>query len=367
MPCQLRVRRQRAFTLVELLVVIAIIGILVALLLPAIQAAREAARRIQCANNLKNLALAMLTHHDTVRHFPAPVTMPADTTYEPLVDNRLFSNWALEILPQLEQQALFDQFQIDPLTRLYSSKNPDINRAGRETELSVMLCPSDAGSGNPFQGKRNDGNWARGNYAINGFQFWPSSGPIRAMRGEDSNHPASPYIDFNIGMGGVTEPVMSLSRIQDGATNTIMLAELRIGLSPNDRRGVWAMGMCGSNFHCRHATLPINSCGGFDDDVYGVGDFYDEVGQGTLAAECMLPDRAVDRSGQSVVRSLHPGGAQVAMADGSVHFLSDFIDAGQVSGGAFIGEDPNDIRPENFRAWQRLNMSSDGFIVDRQE
>jgi len=153
------------------------------------------------------------------------------------------------------------------------------------------------------------------NYAINGFQFWPSSGPIRAMRGEDPNHPASQYIDFNIGMGGVTRPVMSLHKIQDGATNTIMLAELWTGLSPNDRRGVWAMGMCGSNFHCLHAALPINSCGGFDDDVYGVGEIYS--------------------------------------------------DAGNVSGGAFIGEDPNDIRPENFRAWQRLTVSSDGYALDK--
>lgn len=362
-----RIRRQHGFTLVELLVVIAIIGILVALLLPAIQAAREAARRIQCSNNLKNLALGMLVHHDSVGHFPAPITMPPGTTYEPLLDNRLFSNWAIEILPQIEQQALFDQFQIDPLTRLYDRNNPDINRTGRETELSVMLCPSDTGGGNPFQGKRNDGHWARGNYAINGFQFWPSSGPIRAMRGDDSSNPASRYIDFNIGMGGVTRPVMSLRNIQDGATNTIMLAELRTGLSPNDRRGVWAMGMCGSNFHCRHAVLPINSCGGFDDDVYDVDEIYQDVGEGTLASECMLPDRGVDRSGQSVVRSLHPGGAQVAMADGSVHFLSDFIDAGNVSGGAYIGVDPNDIRPENFRVWQRLNVSSDGFTVEQRE
>lgn len=334
MPCNLRVRRQRGFTLVELLVVIAIIGVLVALLLPAVQAAREAARRIQCSNNLRNLALAMLVHHDAMGHFPAPVTMPPGTNYEPMVDNRLFSNWAIEILPQLEQQNLFDLFQIDAKTRLYSSKNPDINRVGRETELSVMLCPSDTGSGNPFQGKRGDGNWARGNYGINGFQFWPNSGLIRAMRGDDPSGAASSYIDFNIGMGGVTEPVMSLAKIQDGASNTIMLAELRVGLSANDRRGVWAMGMCGSNFHCRHAALPVNSCGGYDDDVYDVANIYEDVGQSTLAMECMLPDRGVDRSGQSVVRSLHPGGAHVAMADGSVHFLSDFIDAGDISGGA---------------------------------
>jgi len=367
MPCHTRIRPPQAFTLVELLVVIAIIGVLVALLLPAVQAAREAARRIQCANNMKNLGLAMLVHHDVVKHFPAPLTMPPDTNYTPLADNRLFSNWAIEILPQLEQQNVFDLFQIDSATRLYAANNPDVNREGRETELSVMLCPSDTGSGSPFRGRRDDGNWARGNYGINGFQYWPSTGPISIMKGEVPDDPLSQYIDYNIGMGGVSEPLMSLRKIQDGSTNTIMLAELRTGVSPNDRRGVWAMGMCGSNFHCRHASLPINSCGGSDDDVYDVSNIYDDVGEGTLALECMQPDKNVDASGQSVVRSLHPGGAHVAMADGSVQFLSDFLDAGQISGGGLIGTDPADILPENFRLWQRLNISSDGFLSSLEE
>ena len=98
------------FTLVELLVVIAIIGILVALLLPAIQAAREAARRSSCTNNLKNLGLAVLNHHDAMKHFPVSMglatvdTVPAGTT-QPSV------GWTVNVLPQLEEQALFDQFK----------------------------------------------------------------------------------------------------------------------------------------------------------------------------------------------------------------------------------------------------------------
>src|SRR4051794_706762 len=100
--------RRRAFTLVELLVVIAIIGILVALLLPAIQAAREAARRSSCSNNLKNLGLAALNHHDVMKHFP--VSYGAAYAGEAPVPQS-GAGWILNMLPQLEETTLYDQFK----------------------------------------------------------------------------------------------------------------------------------------------------------------------------------------------------------------------------------------------------------------
>src|SRR3954447_24167808 len=104
----------KGFTLVELLVVIAIIGILVALLLPAIQAAREAARRTGCSNNLKNLGLAALNHHDAQRHFPVNMGIARDAPYNleaPAGVDQPGVGWILNMLPQLEEQPLFDQFK----------------------------------------------------------------------------------------------------------------------------------------------------------------------------------------------------------------------------------------------------------------
>lgn len=363
-PVSRRTGTLAAFTLVELLVVIAIIGVLVALLLPAVQAAREAARRTGCANNLRNLALAVLNHHDSRGHFPVPTQTRPDSNDEILNDNRLFSNWAIETLPYLELQSLYDQFQISREGSTLKRLTHADNQPARSTELPIMLCPSDQGRGQPFTGGSFPGSsWARGNYGLNGFQFWPNRFLAAAMRGDDGAHAGAQWVDFNIGMGGINGPVMRAARIQDGVSNTIMLAELRVGLSPRDRRGVWAMGMCGSNFHCRHAGLPVNSCGGFDDDVFGVDEIYEDVGAGSLAAECMQPDSGVNASGQSVVRSLHPGGAYAALADGSVHFISDFIDAGRLSIGAYIGADADDTAPEVFGVWPRLNVASDGFTA----
>ena len=113
-----RRRASGGFTLVELLVVIAIIGILVALLLPAVQAAREAARRSSCSNNLKNLGLAVLSHHDAHKHFPTSEGYYGNPQEEANVKAQLAAGhtlsgrgWILSTLPQLEEQPLYDRFR----------------------------------------------------------------------------------------------------------------------------------------------------------------------------------------------------------------------------------------------------------------
>ena len=86
---------------------------------------------------------------------------------------------------------------------------------------------------------------------------------------------------------GDNRQVLNFNKITDGSTKTIMLAEMRVGVGPRDRRGVWAMGMCGSNMHCRHAGYPINDCAGYNDDIYKPDEILADVG-GMPAASCRM-------------------------------------------------------------------------------
>jgi len=131
--------RRRAFTLVELLVVIAIIGILIALLLPAIQAARETARRLQCENNLKQIGLALHNYHDIRKKFP-PGYQSLVGRGGPDDDKGPGWGWAALILPHLEQSTIYDQINFD------RSITDPANAAARMTSLPDFLCPSDVGN-----------------------------------------------------------------------------------------------------------------------------------------------------------------------------------------------------------------------------
>lgn len=126
------------------------------------------------------------------------------------------------------------------------------------------------------------------------------------------------------------------------------------------------MGMCGSNFHCRHAAYGPNDCGGYNDDIYKYDEIIADVPRDTLLADCMSPDPSVQASGQSVVRSVHPGGANCAMADGSVRLIGDFVDAGSALTllGAYIGEVATDTSSQSLRTWQRLLISRDGYAIE---
>jgi prepilin-type N-terminal cleavage/methylation domain-containing protein len=377
-------RKRGAFTLVELLVVIAIIGILVALLLPAIQAAREAARRSECQNNLKNLGIALQNYHDTYQKFPMAVQTeplddpnnPTETIFIASRGEKLYYNWAIMVLPFMEEQSLYDSFVLrradtkrlqslntnNISTAARGSAPPDANLVGRTREVSVMLCPTDDGRGRPYDGgSASGGLWARGNYGLNG-----GMGLVVANREIwAKKHGPDPVTGGTVfcgrGVAGV-DVGASIATIPDGTSHTIALAELRAGVSPRDRRGVWAMQMVGSNILMQHGSnfgLGPNDCSPGTDDIRDNGAVIADVGEANLRADCMLPfaSSSWDVSVQVSARSKHVGGIYVGMADSSVQFISDFVDAGQQIEGLTCVE-------ERFGIWQRLNCPDDNYVID---
>ena len=271
-----------AFTLVELLVVIAIIGVLVALLLPAVQAAREAARRTQCANNLKQLSLAVHNYHDTFLVFP-PQMLNIST------NNDRRWGWGAVTLPFAEQSALHDQLrpngggQIPVATTLYSGV------ALLRQKVALHSCPSDSAS-----------------FPIN--QFHPS---VAASNNPDNWYAKSNYVCNQQVMkyrAGFEGECFRIATVTDGTTNTLLIGERRLNVPAHIRYPgaiVWGTAQgTGDSANVFHAAHPINTrsnCNDFDAD-----------GNDTTRT-------------RFAASSAHPGGAQFAMTDGSVRFVSQNI------------------------------------------
>lgn len=283
------------FTLVELLVVIAIIGVLVALLLPAVQSAREAARRSQCQNNLKQLGLGLHMHHDTYKKFPVGFNEPA--TGLPAGDYHE-ATWAYFILPFIEQQALYDlAVRTD---RFGSTPGPNLQKLFSAV-IPTMLCPSDV------EGELVGGsNRARGNYVANN-----GIGPLGSERS------ASPVTR---GANGVfiANRALGMRDLIDGSSNTAVMSELlKVPGTPGtkfDYRGVLHYPE-GPFYH--HNRTPNTNIA---DEIRN--NFCIDIDRapcnGTYSA---FNTRAMILS----ARSLHPGGVHVLLGDGSVRFVSDTI------------------------------------------
>lgn len=341
-----RYNQRSAFTLVELLVVIAIIGILVALLLPAVQSAREAARKTQCLNNLKQLALALHTYHESQKGLPPGAQLAANEN--PETSNKFVQNWVITLLPQMEQQGLRDSFNLKQPIAHADNARP------RSVALASMICPSDAGAHNiKFDGGTNLGqDWARGNYASNACLGFQSTG-FRPCWGKGADRWTG---DLYRGvMGGNAS--LSLEEVTDGTTNVIMLSEVRAGLNAADRRGVWALGTPGASTLWGHASddaIGPNDPRGYSDNIAGCVELTEAAGgESVTILEKMACCLGCSNS-QAGPRSRHLGGVYVAMCDASGRFISDNVEAG----GTW------DIELNAFLTWQRLNASGDGLPID---
>ncbi len=225
--------RRLGFTLVELLVVVAIIGILVALLLPAVQAAREAARRTQCMNNLKQIGLGVHNYHDTHGTFP-PGGVHTDPSGQGATNSR-FTNWAIAILPNLEQSSLYEEYN----QNLYNW-HPN-NMPLLKTTLDVMTCPSDVETESLLVARGASEAIARGSYkGVAGRRFRSGSAyfdyPGHADMVTSAERRMRGPLHF-VGVGGFT--CERLSSILDGSSNTLLVGEYHTQTLP-DNGTFWA-------------------------------------------------------------------------------------------------------------------------------
>ncbi|MBL8816021.1 MAG: DUF1559 domain-containing protein [Planctomyces sp.] len=335
----LTVRRRRlAFTLIELLVVIAIIAILIALLLPAVQQAREAARRTQCKNNLKQYGLAIHNYHDVHNSLPIAGTNwnPAHTV--PTWQQPAAVGWQVRCLPFLEQGPLYNELDwagIRPASE-YEPGNPvgflptqilrSTGKPARSTQIPTARCPSDVSENNMI------GGWAQSNYTgstgsqvfnsvdgnCNPYLQFTEAGTVHFV---DTTNPAQ--LSGLFGRLGVT---ILFRDITDGLSNTIAVGETLPDCS--DHTAGWWLYNGHGNTHA--STAPkindFTTC-----DLKSPG-------------QIQFP-ACTAKSNWNIAhgfRSRHTGGAQFLMADGAVKFLSQSID---------------------HRTYQRLGGRKDGQVI----
>ncbi|MDB5351223.1 MAG: Prepilin-type N-terminal cleavage/methylation protein/prepilin-type [Planctomycetota bacterium] len=312
--------------MIELLVVIAIIGVLIGLLLPAVQAAREAARRTQCINNLKQIGLALNNYHGTMNTFPMSYASKLKFV-DGQTDTANGWGWAAMILPQME------------LSTVYSSINFSLpvefpaNATARLTTVTTYLCPSDLTAGTPFNVTDPGG--------ILIAQATPCS--YAASVGNDAADSTTGLNNDGLGNGIMFRNSSTrIAEITDGTSNTIVVAERAWAIT----QGVWA-GVLTNGITARGPKNPCPVTGAI---------FYPAATLVQAHANVLNTDTDPD-GGLDDFSSFHPGGANSVFADGSVHFLKTVLrNAGKDSQGKTIYS-PGSIR------LQALSTRAGGEIV----
>ncbi|QDT52351.1 Type II secretion system protein G precursor [Caulifigura coniformis] len=312
-------RRRYGFTLIELLVVIAIIAILIALLLPAVQQAREAARRTQCKNNLKQIGLALHNYESTFSLLPPLAFGNGGDVGHPL-DPPASGSWAwsMAILPMIEQAPLANQLNYGPIT----PKQAATNTATRPLllgSLAAFVCPSDPGSqlnqNRPFKTLVAGVNplvIAKSNYPANSGS---ESGNCSDNATTGRPNPCGVFVEAK---SGVYPPSVAFREIVDGMSNTIFVGERGSGrlpsAGPNDNGG-WAAVWAFMFKESQNDAVAMRA-------IRGLGFYRLSDGESTTGAK--VPEEAFS--------SAHAGGMHFLLGDGTVRFISLNIDWQPIGG-----------------------------------
>lgn len=294
------------FTLIELLVVIAIIAILVALLLPAVQQAREAARRSTCKNNLKQIGVALHNYHDTFFVFP-PGWVKQDAG-----DDRANWGWQAYILPMMEQGPLYDQLNLGSGNRLSVALANAVQRQAMQQPIDSYRCPSDTGP------KVNDSASSGGGTAD--ARRIPLDAADAAQQMAATNYLGTNGSVFPMPLTGSNGGFSQNSRLKmrditDGTSNFIIAGERS-----------WTINLGGSrNPLCRGGSifgLGANSTAATEANNQGAA-----LATGAFPINSPIIAAASDEC-EYGYSSRHRGGAQVLLGDGAVRFLSENIESG---------------------------------------
>ena len=309
--------RRSGFTLVELLVVIAIIGILIALLLPAVQAAREAARRSQCTNNLKQMGLALHNYADSMKTFPSGnISLPGHGPTAFVL-----------MLPYMEQNALYSQLKFNNGSYYFGSTSSDVNMALHNVKINAYMCPSSPlepmGSGDcsscsvePKLGRK----LLKGNYIL-----------ISGGRGHSSNDNQAPRGPMSAGGVFLRGRAIGFAAITDGTSNTMVIGEqgdwgrvTSTGAKSDIRGTAWSGMWMGANNNTNpngDNSLPSGGdyrCFATTTVWFSIG--YKEKVAGAAGTPGSSPDDC-----NTPLQAAHPGGCNVLLCDGSVRFLSESL------------------------------------------
>jgi len=292
-------KRRSGFTLIELLVVIAIIAVLIALLLPAVQQAREAARRSQCKNNMRQLGLALHNYHDTLNTFPPGYVSAGTSGHQ--VDAINGFGWGAMILPYLEQSNLYNQIQFS--SRIHDGTSTTGNQSLLKTSLGTFLCPSDPSSPTWSLKDRTTPTTTLAEVATSNY---PGLFGLREI--EDCYSLPSGVQCRSEGLFYQNSRV-KIRDITDGTTNTLVIGERQFNRFP----GTWSGAV-------PQAESAIERILGHADHVPNSNVHHEDFG------------------------SAHVGGCHFTMGDGSVRFISENIDVGTfqrlgtIGGGEVVGE-----------------------------